>query len=1844
MSTKYGTGKSLKGVTTNTYGTAVTIDVTSLFSSIQNSGGTLDGVTIQNSSIFGGMIDDMVIGSISPTFATVTDLKVGTSASGGTLTVYGNDGKVTWGPSSDTLNVDGNFAVNGTSVLGNLRVSGNAITATNAGGNVELSPDASGSGKTVINGNIVQGSSNPGSIVLNMAPTVTIKSSTGDATFGATAGNVLVESTRGTITLHGGSGGTVIPTGESLFFGGISGPSVTGSVAGLTIATPSGSLAITDPIPCCLTTSDFGMRSSSSAFFGRKRRDAFTFIPNAVVSANGDVSGDAGNAEFDCVCASTVTSVSPSQVDSLPGDSRRSLTLDANEELLLTAGSRVALVDSVDQPDGVLLENRSGGVTINANTQLRVGGDMLAQKSLYVGSEQNDLREDRNTGDLVLESGYSIVMQPKVSVTIHDDVRFQVGDDPGSYLMRSNPTGETTLRGGSVLALSATGSLEASSPSAIVNIPQICFPAATEISFANGSGISTAKPDDLTLISSATVTLSCPQLSIPPSSSVSLFSAGTISATDDNVVRYAYSRGAVVDAPVVTVNGDFTVNGKSTYVTSTNTSYTDSILSLGANSPASGDVKDRGFEFVWHDGPTEKRGFFGFDQDTKGFKMIKDGVNNAEVYSGLLGDLVVDAVGANEIVVPTINGTPDVDVVAENVNVRSANVRFADPSIFYVGDACAASLSDQRLSCSIPVCFGSVSMSGAEEGRVLLVSSSDAADAAAAKVAFDVPIALSDASLTFSEGTGTLEIDNRGLGGVEVKCDATFAGGLFLDQGSLTLNRNAMTIRSNGAGFCDVEFSDPSVLSGNVAWSGKTLSVDVGGTGSNGGWNDGSIMYYDSISRAFDEGEQGDLRYDRASRSLICTSIVAGTIRPANIALEDSATLWVGQNWWVKEVDGGMFTLSDVVMINADGRQIGIGYASEDDFVEDAKRCQPESGSLMLNRRVWMRDGGDVQWGAVNVRSSSSAEIAVDGGDLRVLNRLNVGDGDGDGSCLFSNRSGELDLSAASLLTLMSPHVLFSEGRCCLHHDVGTGRCVAGVAYAEGALWIENDDGPVGFRGGSPVIFADGCAVALENSGLIAGDGDGRVSVSGNDSLALTTQRADGVVAIDRAVEFGGTRCQRSSSAFVVSGDSPVSFLGCPALIAPNTVIFGNDATKTIVVADDELVVGCSGSIRMDAPNVVVTGNLVVNKKTTFTIESETSFDSGIIVLGGEQVFKILSVTEAGGDDQTALSLSDQHNLETGDRVSVMDTEGFDGDYVVAATPTPSSIVIALAYSTTLADKIGQGVVRSELTVDSGHDVGVQVNWNTGETNDTSSFRTGFFGFDRSSRRFTFVPEATEVNGVFSGLAGDLESNAIFCSSICASKNGSVAYECDVDFGRNVVTGGTFVDVAIRGDSSVEANTLKIDDALTVGFSTVVANLNAEMVGGRREPSFVLVDGTRPLQADWDVGEHGMKMKSCSVSSLASSSVFPTVVACDPHDGALRTVGGVTYDEATRALTIDKLVCNALMGDVDGNGATISNVVVVGSADFSSGNSTVTFSDGQIPGSKVSGGVAAVDISGTAARVVDGLYRSDFARENSMLKSDLVGNPEPLVVPENAVVGRPTGGKIGAISLDVVTSGCVLRSDYGQSECMLKADASGSPRSFQVLENSLVGRLGNASVASLSASDVKSIFGGSFVSTDELHALGAITQEGGVMTGVLIVSNERISAISGQAVVVLNVNVDTSYITATRGETDDVATFVLPDGTTDGQRKTVVFSKIDALAVARVMMNAKLVGEPDEPVSLVFVLSGQTAVMQWDNVLGAWCVVGGTGGEIVKDVDAASDPKTWYAQFLPTTTSSTAFL
>ncbi|CAM6054135.1 unnamed protein product [Sphagnum tenellum] len=546
-----------------------------------------------------------------------------------------------------------------------------------------------------------------------------------------------------------------------------------------------------------------------------------------------------------------------------------------------------------------------------------------------------------------------------------------------------------------------------------------------------------------------------------------------------------------------------------------------------------------------------------------------------------------------------------------------------------------------------------------------------------------------------------------------------------------------------------------------------------------------------------------------------------------------------------------------------------------------------------------------------------------------------------------------------------------------------------------------------------------------------------------------------------------------SSTGFLINSTTPVSFT-VPSVFIPDRVpvIFG-DASRKIESDGDTLFITAQNMISLESTTVRIVGNLVVSKTSTFTVETETTFDSGVITLGGGESDTITDIestlSATSSPPSTIITLSKNHNLLLGDSVTLVDTNpDIDGTYTVSS-----------------------------------------------ETNDTASARTGFFGFDRSTERFTYIPEATRTNDVFTGEIGDFEMGTLYASSISASNLIS-----SLNTGGNLVTGSNFTISGGMIDNvpigSVQPSTGTFTDLHVLGVNGSLET-SSDITFSNGVFSVPSISGFA-LAGNVDLAQYSLSNGTIDSSALSRSSIDTSSFS-----------NGTIDNTAATALSVSQ-------STIDSTG----------------------FSNG-----KHFSGEAKIDISGNSETVTDGLYRHDFSADNTILKADTAGNPEILQVDEETLIGRQTGSVITDLSVSTVQDMLdIVQKTLYTDNSILIANTASDPTALTIPPDTIIGRLSDAStpIAALTPEQIVEMI----ITTDVLYRYGALLRDGhltypdgGKMTGLIYYSTERFSLTTGQTMD-LDLNVETSYVTVNYSRAGGkVAYLNLGRGFADGHRKEV---------------------------------------------------------------------------------------
>jgi hypothetical protein len=442
---------------------------------------------------------------------------------------------------------------------------------------------------------------------------------------------------------------------------------------------------------------------------------------------------------------------------------------------------------------------------------------------------------------------------------------------------------------------------------------------------------------------------------------------------------------------------------------------------------------------------------------------------------------------------------------------------------------------------------------------------------------------------------------------------------------------------------------------------------------------------------------------------------------------------------------------------------------------------------------------------------------------------------------------------------------------------------------------------------------------------------------------------------------------------------STAVYMTVPSVFLPDNspINFGN--SSSIHGTSDSLVITNLNLVTINSNNVHITGNLIVDQKTTFTIESETSFDSGIVILGQSQIYNIIALSSYFSTE-TLVTIDIVHYLVVGDQVTLYDTiPNIDGVYTILQVPSNQSFTISIVFpGYPVGATSPYGKVMSALTTDPGSDLGVIFKWNSGGLfPGTTNSKTGFFGFRRNTQCLVYIPDSTQVgNNYF----GDLGSFCIGTVNASVGIN-TPALLGPLNTGNYLITGSNFV---ISGGiiDNTPIGTLVPNvgyftnltvTGLFIDNNSLIQNLNAQYLNGHPSSFFVTIDGNTMMVNNWNAGPYTitsggfadtsltvhdgivfsgiggileqsslfiydsinnvLNVPNISTTSITNSSLFPTGFVIAGPNGLLQTSNLITFSGNTvtvPSLTTSNIQDTSLTGngvvycDLNGNLTTVN--------------------------------------------------------------------------------------------------------------------------------------------------------------------------------------------------------------------------------------------------------------------------------------------------------------------------------
>ena len=780
------------------------------------------------------------------------------------------------------------------------------------------------------------------------------------------------------------------------------------------------------------------------------------------------------------------------------------------------------------------------------------------------------------------------------------------------------------------------------------------------------------------------------------------------------------------------VNGDLVVNGTTTTVNSTTVTIDDPIFTLGGDTlPTVDDDKDRGIEFNWHDGTNAKVGFFGFDDSTGKFTFIPDATNTAEVFSGTAGDVEFGEISTTGITADDIQigvtASNEIDTTTGNLVLDSAGGTVeVDDDLTVSGEATLASaivsdLTSDRLVLAgaagaledtADLTFNGTTLDVGQGNFTVNVSNGDVY----VNAGFEVDGEALLASATVEDLTsGRVVLAGTG-GSLEDNADLTYDGTTLTVAGNIDVNTQATLASANVEDLT----SGRVVLAGtngeledsaNLTFDGTTLTVTGAAT------VDNITVDGNTIASANTDGDI-NITPNGAGEVVISTATVSD--------LTDTRLVLAGTSG----------SLEDSADLTFDGTTFDIGQGN---FTVDAATGNTAiagtldvtgtmSNSTLTNDRVVIVGTGGVLEDSVDFTFNGTAlnvgqgifTVEVATGDTNVNGDLVVGETVEVGSTVGSTSTNTGALTVAGGVGIAEnvyiggsvsiDGTLGTDGGVTLGDDVNTDILTLNAKVTNGIIPSANDTYALGATGEAWKDLFVSESVTFEG-----GTSDNEIVVPTNlsDGLSITETSGDLIV-------FKTT-----------SGDRRIT-------LYPNTTIEGNFTLGTSVGTTTVSEILDEDNMASDSDTALATQQSI--KAYVDTVEANVAMEfqgdtgaQGSVNLRTE-VFNVLGTTN---EIETASS-GDTLTIGLPDDVTIGNDLTVTNDLIVSGEVATDDNIITIA-----------GTVAA--TSNNLLDKGVEFQWYTGTT-----AKLGFFGYDESAGKFTFIADATNTSDVISGSAGDV--------------------------------------------------------------------------------------------------------------------------------------------------------------------------------------------------------------------------------------------------------------------------------------------------------------------------------------------------------------------------------------------------------------------------------------------------------------------------------------------------------
>ena len=258
----------------------------------------------------------------------------------------------------------------------------------------------------------------------------------------------------------------------------------------------------------------------------------------------------------------------------------------------------------------------------------------------------------------------------------------------------------------------------------------------------------------------------------------------------------------------------------------------------------------------------------------------------------------------------------------------------------------------------------------------------------------------------------------------------------------------------------------------------------------------------------------------------------------------------------------------------------------------------------------------------------------------------------------------------------------------------------------------------------------------------------------------------------------------------LITGNSTVTAASDDAILISDTSDSGNIKKATVSTITDSMIAnGGDNRVLTDtttAGSINAEANLTFNGSTLNVANNITIADGGTI---------------GSASDADAISISASGDVT------------LSQDLIVNGTTTTVN-----STTVTIDDPIFTVGGDSAPGSDDNKDRGIEFRYHDG-----SSAKLGFFGFDDSTGKFSFIPDATNASEVFSGTKGTIDVGAVESATVSTTGN--------ITSGASFVIGSADMNEAdLEKLDGITAGTAAANKALVLGASKEIATITTATI------------------------------------------------------------------------------------------------------------------------------------------------------------------------------------------------------------------------------------------------------------------------------------------------------------------------------------------------------------------------------------------------------------------------------